>query len=165
MVLKKENKHHFELVAVDLDDNGVASSFSINDEGCKSEEVIADISDIEEEQYIYEPNASLMKLNAGGEICKRFAGIKKIAKNTELFISQNKYEDFPGRIIKITRKLSSRDLKALKGKEYSVAVRNYPLKAEQLKKKIGVGESRDSFIYGFRAGKSEQPMLIEGKRE
>lgn len=164
IVLRKSENKTPALTAIDLDNNSIKSSFAFHEDTSKLEATIADLNDIKEGCFLYEPNASLMKLNAGGEICRKFPGMQKVSKNTELFVSVQLYSDFPGRIIKITKLLSSRDLKALKGRCYSVAVRNYPLKAEQLKKKIGVGESRDLFIYGFRSGISEKPTLIEGKK-
>ncbi|MDE5790947.1 MAG: class I SAM-dependent methyltransferase [Muribaculaceae bacterium] len=127
---------HIVLSAIDLDDDGVISSFSITYGSKIPAGAIADLNDITDGSFLYEPNASVMKLNAGRDICSQFPGMKKISENTELFVSPLLHTDFPGRIIEIKRKLSSHDLKRLKGKGYSVAVRNFPLKAEELKKKI-----------------------------
>ena len=160
----KSDRHDDGITAIDLDDKGIKSTFSVKGiRECKKAP-IAEISDLNEGSYLYEPNASVMKLNAGEFICEKYPGLKKLSKNTELFVSNILFNDFPGRIVEIKRNLSSRDLKKLKGKGYSVSVRNYPMKPEQLKRKIGVGESDDMFLYAFRIGEKEKTMIIEGKR-
>ena len=105
-----------------------------------------------------------MKMNAAESICQRFDKMKKVGKSTELYISLLLHESFPGRIIRINRKLSSSDLKKMKGGKYSIVTRNYPIKAEQLRKKIGVGEDPYNFIYGMKAGDKNTPILIEGTK-
>lgn len=162
--LKKDNTEAPLVHAVDLDDNGILSSFSINHMRKEREFPIAEIEEIQVGFYFYEPNASLMKLNAAYDICNKFTDIKKISANTELYLSKTLLIDFPGRKIRIEKILSSKDLRHLKGKGFSIVARNYPTTAQDLRKKFGVKESQDNFIYAFRAGNAGKPMIIEGKR-
>lgn len=115
-------------------------------------------------EYLYEPNAAVMKLKAADNICAKYDEMKKVGPNTELFLSKCFYPTFPGRIIRLEKILSSKDLKSLRGKGYSVAVRNYPLSAEELRKKLKVKEDRENFIYGMRIGKGNKPIIVEGKK-
>lgn len=164
-----ENTPNIEIIGVDLDDTGIISSFSIDEPVNSIKDSgnaipIADPDEIREDIYLYEPNSSVMKMNAAESICQRFDMMKKVGKSTELYISPILHESFPGRIIRINRKLSSSDLKKMKRGKYSIVTRNYPIKAEQLRKKIGVGEDPYNFIYGMKAGDKNTPILIEGTK-
>lgn len=163
--LRKESGEAPKIHAVDLDDNGIKSHFTMP-QGNKEHGIIsiASENDLCEGGYLYEPNASLMKLNAEKEICSRYPGIKKLSNNTELYVSPTLIKDFPGRIIQIVRVLSSKQIKSLKGEGFSIVSRNYPLTADELRKKIGAKESSERFIYAFRVGIKEKPVLLEGKR-
>ena len=162
--LKREISGKPLLHAVDLDDKGIKSSFSLTNEKDETSIPIAEVQDIVAEFYLYEPNSALMKLNAAREICRRFTDIKKISANTELYVSPSLIADFPGRIIKIERIPTSKELKHLKGRGFSVVSRNYPAKAEEIRTKFGLKENPDNFIYAFRIGRKGKPMIIEGKR-
>lgn len=80
-----------------------------------------------------------------------FAGIKHVAPNTSLFISEKFYPDFPGRVLHIEEFPNKTALKKLKNQRYCVSARNYPIEAENLRKKLRVKEGIDKFIYAFRA--------------
>ncbi len=164
--LKKGENAVEAITAIDLNDSGIKSQFTIEASNRDKFQKVetAKTEDLKENSYLYEPNSSVMKLNCGAELCKKFEGMKKISQNTELFISHKLYPDFPGRIIHISKILSSRDLKFLKGEGRSVVTRNYPIKAEELKKKLKVKEDPDNFVYGFKLGEKGIPVLIDGKK-
>lgn len=63
-------------------------------------------------------------------------------------------------MLRIDSILDKKGSKELKGERYNVAVRNYPLSAAELRKKLKVKEGQDRFIYGFRAGERAVPMLV-----
>ena len=166
-ILLELNKSHTEgtlIHAVDIDREKIRSRFSVKWGDEHPDEIIASVEELKPHCFLYEPNAAVMKLHAGGLICERFKGIKKLGRNTELFISESLYDDFPGRIVEIERVLSSKEIKKIKGENYSVVTRNYPLKASELKKKIGVGESDEMFLYAMRVGEEEKPMIIISKK-
>lgn len=124
----------------------------------------ASAEDISPGKYLYEPNAALMKINCGAYLCNKYPGLKKISRNTNLYISDTLYNDFPGRKLSVEIIPDRRRLKAFKGERYNVAVRNYPETADNLRRRLGVKEGKDSFIYGFRAGKKETPLLVAASR-
>lgn len=110
--------------------------------------------------YLYEPSAPLMKFTGYGAICRRFPGLYKLSPNTSLYYSDSLLPDFQGRICRIDAIIGSREMKSLKGGAYNVAVRNYNMTAEQLRKKLAVREGQDKFIYGVKVTAKEKPTLL-----
>ncbi|MDY6436341.1 MAG: RsmD family RNA methyltransferase [Bacteroidales bacterium] len=102
-------------------------------------------------KYLYEPNASLMKSGAFKLISQRFA-IEKLHVNSHLYTSDNLIPDFPGRIFevvgfapfnkKIKKELLNNITKA------SVATRNFPLSANELRKSLNLKESDKNYVFG-----------------
>lgn len=164
IILNKDMNKSTMMTAVDLDDNGIISKFSVSESFKRLECAYVETNDITTGSYLYEPNACVMKLKASYALCNRFPGIMKVSPNTELYYSERLFSDFPGRIIKIDRILSSHDIKLLKGRKRSVVTRNYPMKPDELRKKIGVGEDPKNFIYAFKTGTKGRPIMIDGKR-
>lgn len=151
--------------AVDLNEEGEIKSLfrfkKIGDESALSANSFARKEDIEPGNYLYEPNAAVMKLAPWPELGRRFPGIRKLALSSHLFISSELFRDFPGRVLKIEKLIEKKDLKALKGLPVNVAIRNYPLSAVELRKKLGVKEGTDLFLYGTTLFK---PSLILAKK-
>ncbi len=103
--------------------------------------------------YLYEPNAAILKAGAYKLVAERF-GLHKLDINTHLYASDTLVPDFPGRIWKIVEK---QDLK-----QANVLVRNYPLTPEQLKKKLHLRDGGTAYVIGCRvAGK---PTLFFAER-
>ena len=102
-------------------------------------------------RYLYEPNASLMKSGAFKLISQRF-GIEKLHVNSHLYTSDNLVSDFPGRIFEINgfapfnKKIKKELLNDIT--EASVAVRNFPLSANDLRKTLNLKESDKNFVFG-----------------
>ncbi len=103
--------------------------------------------------YLYEPNASILKSGAFKLIAKLF-GIQKLHISTHLYSAAELVPDFPGRIFKIES--VNPDAKKIKevlpeGKA-NVVTRNYPLSAEELKKKLKLKDGGDKWVIGFTEG-------------
>lgn len=102
-------------------------------------------------RYLYEPNASLMKSGAFKLISQRF-GIEKLHVNSHLYTSDNLISDFPGRIFEVVgfapfnKKNKKELLKDIT--EASVATRNFPLSANDLRKNLNLKESDKNFVFG-----------------
>lgn len=102
-------------------------------------------------RYLYEPNASLMKSGAFKLISQRFA-IEKLHVNSHLYTSDNLISDFPGRIFEVVgfapfnKKIKKELLKDIT--EASVATRNFPLSANDLRKNLNLKESDKNFVFG-----------------
>ena len=102
-------------------------------------------------KYLYEPNSSLMKSGAFKLISQRF-GIEKLHVNSHLYTSDNLVSDFPGRIFEVigfapfNKKIKKELLNDIT--EASVAIRNFPLSANDLRKILNLKESDKNFVFG-----------------
>ncbi len=102
-------------------------------------------------KYLYEPNAALMKAGVFKLVSQRFA-IEKLHANSHLYTSDTLVPDFPGRVFKVlasmpfNKKTKSEMLKLCDAA--SVAVRNFPLDAVCLRKKLGLKDSNSKFVFG-----------------
>ncbi len=116
--------------------------------------------------FLYEPNASLMKAGCFSLLCQRY-GAEKIAPNSNLFISADEIVDFPGRRFKIeaVSTMNKRDLKsALQGiGKANVAVRNFPLSAQELQKKLKLKDGGDVYLFGTTDSDGRH-VLIRGSK-
>ena len=149
--------------AIDLDRRGnISSRFSFmpgNASGCVD---LASLSDIREGSYLYEPNSSMMKLAPWDELSERHPGLKKFDHSSHLFVSTELIPEFPGRILLIEGTIANKDRKALKGFPVNIVSRNYPLSAEELRKRLGAKEGKDRFVYASRIG--GKPIMIIAER-
>ena len=94
---------------------------------------------LEEMQYLYEPNASLMKAGCFGVLSGRYDA-RMLSKNSHLFVSQAPIEAFPGRSFRIIA-ISSFNKKELKRHlsgitKANIATRNFPLSVAELRKRL-----------------------------
>lgn len=102
-------------------------------------------------RYLYEPNASLMKSGAFKLISQRFA-IDKLHVNSHLYTSDNLISDFPGRVFEVVgfapfnKKIKKELLSDIT--EASVATRNFPLSANELRKNLNLKESDKNYVFG-----------------
>ncbi len=101
--------------------------------------------------FLYEPNASIMKGGCFSSLCERY-GVMKIGHDSNLFISTDETADFPGRRFRIeaVSTMNKHDLKThMKDiTRANVAVRNFPLSAQELKQRLKVTDGGDSYIFG-----------------
>lgn len=125
---------------------------------------IAESSDLIPGSYLYDPNAAVHKLNCSSVLCDRFRDMKKLAANTDLYISPLLHESFPGRIFKIMDVPDKATLKQLRNGRFETAVRNYPMSAEDLRKKLKVVQGSDDFIFGCSVGMKSRPTILICKK-
>ncbi len=101
--------------------------------------------------YLYEPNAAVMKAGIFNSISQRF-NVQKLEKNTNLFTSNELHEDFPGRIFRIEAvhefhpRKTAKELSQLESA--SIAVRNFPLSAEELRKTLKIKDGNACYLFG-----------------
>ena len=107
--------------------------------------------------WIYEPNVAILKAGAYKLVGERF-GLHKLDINTHLYTSENLVENFPGRIWKIQEQLPNHKLQITNA---NVLVRNYPLTAEQLKKKLHLRDGGTEYIIGCRVNGKPTVLLAE----
>lgn len=103
------------------------------------------------------PNASIMKSGDFACLCARF-GIAALDRMTHLFVSENadSIANFPGRVFKILAvvSLNKKELrKVLSGipggvPRANIAVRNFPMSADELRKRLRMKDGGEIFIFG-----------------
>lgn len=97
--------------------------------------------------YLYEPNAALMKSGAFNWVCDRFE-VSKLGEHSHLYTS-NELKEFAGRRFKIKQVLAySKKLnKELKLTKANITTRNFPMKVEEIRKKLKVKDGGDLYLF------------------
>lgn len=102
-------------------------------------------------RYFYEPDVSVMKAQAFEPLMSQY-NVFSLDKDSHYFMSGELIEDFPGRIFEVDEiiEASSRQLKQLKRvvPQANIATRNFPLSPEELKKKTGIRDGGEVYLFG-----------------
>ena len=118
---------------------------------------------IEQRMFLYEPNASMMKVGCFGACATRYE-VQAIARNSHLFVSDTLIEQFPGRIFRImaVSAMNKRELKTVLQdiKKANVAVRNFPLKADELRKRLKLADGGDIYLFGTTTEEDRHLVLV-----
>lgn len=113
--------------------------------------------------YLYEPNSSILKAGAFKSIAKDFH-LKKLHNNTHLYTSNNIEISFPGRIFKVVKvwNVTKKSISELKKNvtNANLSTRNFPLSTDLLKKKIGITDGGDTYLFGCTL-KDDSKVIIE----
>jgi hypothetical protein len=116
--------------------------------------------------YLYEPNAAVMKAGIFNSISQQFQ-VQKLEKNTNLFTSNELCEDFPGRIFRIEAvhefhpRKTAKELSHLESA--SIAVRNFPLTAEELRKTLKIKDGNARFLFGCKVWDGRKMVVMCSK--
>ena len=107
-------------------------------------------SPLTSEQFLYEPNASIMKAGCFAALMQQYP-IRQVSANSHLFLSSVEIEDFPGRRFQICA-ISSTNKQTLKEtlagvSRANITVRNFPMSVEQLRKKLHLKDGGDTYIF------------------
>lgn len=113
--------------------------------------------------YLYEPNASIMKSGCFAEMAHRY-DLTTAGKHSHLFFADHPIENFPGRIFRITAvsTLNKKELaQALQGTtQANITVRNFPLTAEQLRKKLKMKDGGDCYIFATTLADNQRKLIL-----
>ncbi len=114
--------------------------------------------------YLYEPNASIMKAGCFAEVEQQYAAVRQLSANSHLFTSAVEIDDFPGRRFQILS-ISSMNKQELKSalqtiERANIAVRNFPLTVEQLRKKLKLKDGGDIYLFATTTSKSDHKLFI-----
>ena len=113
--------------------------------------------------YLYEPNASLMKAGCFALIAQRYA-CRQVSRDSHLFLSSEPIPSFPGRgfAIRAITTMNKRELKAALGGtgQANVSVRNFPMTADALRKKLKLKDGGDTYIFGTTTADSRHVLII-----
>lgn len=116
----------------------------------------------EEGDFLYEPNAAIMKSGGYKTITQQYK-VFKIHKNSHLYISKEKIENFPGRrfqIFQIIENFRKENLKkALPQNAYNLTVRNFPESADRLKKRLKIHDGGNDFLFATTIAEEKHVLL------
>lgn len=100
--------------------------------------------------FIYEPNVAILKGSLYKSVSEKF-GVKKLHQNSHLYTSEELNEEFPGRkfrvlsVFSMNKKELKRELADVS--KANVSIRNFPLSAEELRKRLKLKEGGDIYIF------------------
>ncbi len=143
-----------------------AQSFVCDESDMETSAVKIAPSTLEEMQYLYEPNASLMKAGCFGVLSERFDA-RMLSKNSHLFVSQAPIEAFPGRSFRIIA-VSSFNKKELKRHlsgitKANIATRNFPLSVAELRKRLKLKDGGETYIFATTLSDESHVLMITEK--
>ncbi len=130
-----------------------------------AETVSSSVSISEPLNYLYEANAAIMKGGAADFVANQF-GLKKIGQHSFLYTSEELLENFPGRRfeIKAVSTLDKRELATLiPTKKANISTRNFPLKPEEIFKKIGFATGGEEFLFASTLGHGKKVIIWSRK--
>ena len=144
-----------------------AQSFVCDESDMESSQVKIAPSTLEEMQYLYEPNASLMKAGCFGVLSGRYDA-RMLSKNSHLFVSHAPIEAFPGRSFRIIA-VSSFNKKELKRHlsgitKANIATRNFPLSVAELRKRLKLKDGGETYIFATTLSDESHVLVITEKK-
>lgn len=144
-----------------------AQSFVCDELDMESSQVKIAPSTLEEMQYLYEPNASLMKAGCFGVLSGRYDA-RMLSKNSHLFVSREPIAAFPGRSFRIID-VSSFNKKELKRHlagitKANIATRNFPLSVAELRKRLKLKDGGETYIFATTLSDESHVLMITEKK-
>lgn len=143
-----------------------AQSFVCDELDMETSSVKIAPSTLEEMQYLYEPNASLMKAGCFGVLSERYDA-RMLSKNSHLFVSREPIAVFPGRSFRIIA-ISSFNKKELKRylsgiTKANIATRNFPLSVAELRKRLKLKDGGETYIFATTLSNESHVLVITEK--
>ena len=116
-----------------------------------------------EPMFLYEPNASLMKAGCFAEVAHRY-DLRVVSHDSHLMVSDRRIENFPGRHFEIEQ-VTSLNKQALRSvlqgiERANVAVRNFPMKAPELARRLHLRDGGNHYIFGTRLANGKTALII-----
>lgn len=143
-----------------------AQSFVCEESDMESSSVKIAPFTLEEMQYLYEPNASLMKAGCFSVLSERYDA-RMLSKNSHLFVSCEPIAVFPGRSFRIIA-VSSFNKKELKRHlsgitKANIATRNFPLSVAELRKRLKLKDGGETYIFATTLSDESHVLMITEK--
>ena len=113
--------------------------------------------------FLYEPHAALMKAGLFGELAQRY-GVVPLAPNSHLFTADALIDNFPGRAFRVTD-VSTMNRQELKEKvlplrQANISVRNFPISADALRKKLKLSEGGNHYLFATTLADDRHVLLL-----
>ena len=156
-LLEKDKAEDVKFVAVNLkNDRCEKFSFTMREEAGALPTYAKDVK-----KYLYEPNAAILKAGSFKSLAVRY-GLEKLHPHTHLYTSDIQLETFPGRCFQVAKVLSVKEALQLKNEmpKANVSVRNFPLSAEELRKKLKLADGGEVYLYGTMMEKDRKVVIL-----
>ncbi len=117
------------------------------------------------QQYLYEPDAAVLKAGAFRSFAERF-GLFKLHPNTHLYTSDQLRTEVPGRkfrlevVCKYDRKAVQR---AIPGGKANLATRNFPDPADVARRQLGLADGGDDYLFAVTTLDEKKVVLVTRK--
>ena len=112
--------------------------------------------------YLYEPNASLLKAGAFRSIAAAYP-VRKLHPNSHLYTSDTFIENFPGRIFRIVNQCSFNKKEVKENladlKKANVTVRNFPATVAELRKRLHLTEGGDTYLFASTLNNGQKVII------
>ena len=128
----------------------------------KSEERNASIKIGSPQQYLYEPNAAIMKLGGFRFVAQHF-DLQKLSPHSHLYSSEELVENFQGRIFKIVAvcKLDKKEIsKYLTDKKANITIRNFPLTVQQIRDKLKLSDGGNEYLFATTNAQNQKIVIV-----
>ncbi len=113
--------------------------------------------------YLYEPNAAILKAGAFKLISGHY-GVHKLHPNSHLYTSEELVIDFPGRIFRIkgVYDFSKKSIKELKSQisQTNLTIRNFPASVADLRKRLKLEEGGDSYLFATTLSEGSKVLIL-----
>lgn len=114
------------------------------------------------QQFVYEPDAAVLKAGAFKSFANRF-GLAKLHPNTHLYTSVSFVPNVPGRAFSVEAVLKY-DRKALRAcipeGQANLATRNFPDSVVQMRKKLGIRDGGEHYVFGVTDCTDRKILLV-----
>ena len=163
LILNKSSNNTQTIHTININKNNTNQVFEFQ----ADDEVVATIAYTSEiSNYLYEPNAAVMKSGAFKSVGSKFE-LTKLHNNTHLYTSTKLMVDFPGRIFEVQKvwgntKKDLRDLSTSAPKA-NISTRNYPLHVDELRKKLKIKEGGNIYLFACTLN-NEQKVIVECRK-
>ena len=128
----------------------------------KSKEKNASIKLSSPKQYLYEPNAAIMKSGGFRYIAQHF-DLQKIAPHSHLYTSEELVDNFQGRVFKIIAvcKLNKKEiLKHLSENKANITIRNFPLTVQQIRDKMKLSDGGSEYLFATTDAQNQKIVIV-----
>jgi len=112
--------------------------------------------------YLYEPDASVLKAGAFKRIALHFS-VEKLAVSSHLYTSGRMVPCFPGRSFRVDSVIhfhrKEMDMLSKEIPQANITARNFPLTAENLRKRIKIKEGGDIYLFATTLNNEERVLI------
>lgn len=118
------------------------------------------------QNYLYEPNAALMKGGCYKLLTRRY-GVQKLHRNSHLYTSTQLIADFPGRVFAVdgwapyNKKIKQTLLAHVE--KASIATRNFPLSVAELRKILRIADGNETYLFATTIANDQRVIISTHK--